>query len=101
MRQNYSALKYANPYEWSLLRALVSTGCLNEELAQIEKAFYGIDVLEPDGSIDLDKVIKMASESDIFVAATPGQKASETPGLEGSKEKDEDQITIEDLQDLF
>ena len=73
MRKNYFALKYANCNEWSLLRALVSTGCLNEELEQIEKAFYGIDVLETVGSINLDEVLKMATESDVFVVATPGQ----------------------------
>ena len=32
IKKNFTALKYANCNEWSLLRALISYGCLDEEL---------------------------------------------------------------------
>ena len=69
MRSNYTALKYASPNEWALLKSLITNGCLEEELATINDIFNGIDINERDGKVTFDEILSIAEETGCFKKA--------------------------------
>ena len=49
--------------EWALLKAMVIYGCLAEEINSVQDTFAAIDVVDINGKISFDELLKICDES--------------------------------------